>query len=114
MKPNRLGGAAVVAVSLLTIAGGLGATGWGLGTTTLRAATFGAALALLSALRIVGGVGMMRGRRWGFALAAALSALSIPLDLGHLDHHTGLYGLPLNAAILVYCLVRMTKTEKQA
>ncbi len=114
MRPDRLGGAGVVAVSLLTVVGGLGATGLGLGTTSLRAATFGAVLAFLSALRIVGGVGMTRGRRWGFALAAALSALSILLDLGHLDHHTGLYGLPLNAAILVYCLLRMTRKEKRA
>lgn len=100
-KVDRLGGAVIFAVSLLTVVGGLGSTdlahmplrgrtlpqfGFS-GTTSSEAALIGGLLAALSSIRVASAIGIYRHSRWGLVVAAVTSLLSAILCLLHQPSH---------------------------
>ncbi|GEM_PF-5303258 len=71
-------------------------------------AVVGVLIAAASVLQIVGGAGIMKGRRWGFVLTAVFAAFSILFHLQGVLHGTGLVGIAVHGVIVYYCWARLS------
>ena len=79
-----------------------------LGNTGLRTAVLLAWA--YAALRFTEGYGLWRARAWAEWLAALSGGIYLPLEIGHLLHHTTIANslvLAVNLGVVVYMLVRL-------
>ena len=106
-----LGGGAMTAFGA---AGAATATGRQSGAGSVAASgglvmMIGIATALLSIVRLVGGLGVMKGTRMGFLITAGVSALLILFNLGSLP--SGIISIVISGIILYYCYSRLSGKE---
>ena len=70
--------------------------------------------AALLAVRLVGGIGILNGRRWGLVLVAIVSSVYVLLNLVRLTRGgsgLGIVSLLISAYIVYYCVRRLTGRE---
>jgi hypothetical protein len=92
-------GAVASLIIFLVIAGGLFSENQGaIAVTATTAISFTAALLLLSAISIIGGVGLLRRRSWARPLVIFLAVLS-------------LFNFPLGTVVGIYALWTLLKPE---
>ena len=69
----------------------------------------GGGLLLLSIVRLVGGIGVLRGQKWGFLISAVVSGLLILMNLASLP--SGIISIVISGIILYYCYSRLSGKE---
>lgn len=118
-----LGGLATAGGGIMSAAGVTGAAAGaanGAGREANEAATaatvgggaimaIGIGLVLLSIVRLVGGIGILKGQKWGFLVTAVVSGLLILLNLASLP--SGIISIVISGIILYYCVQRITGKE---
>jgi hypothetical protein len=108
-------GIIIIVFSGLAVLGSLALIGLGGATTVAGGGTavsavgggvaiIGMILLAVSVINIIGAVGILKGARWGFMITGIMSAISVILDIVHLQ----IVGLIIAGACAAYCFMRLT------
>ncbi len=93
-------------IALIGLGGAVGVAGAGTTATAVggSVALIGMILLAVSVINIIGAVGIIKGARWGFMITGIMSAISVVLDIFHLN----ILGILISGAVAVYCFLRLS------